>query len=78
MTVDPENIKALLSTQFNEFGKGSRLNRGWKQVFMGGRFSLNLVSWRWDFYSRWSSLVGISSVATSPVPKATYIRSAYV
>jgi hypothetical protein len=32
MTVDPENIKALLATQFNDFGKGPDFNLVWKDV----------------------------------------------
>jgi len=33
VTADPENIKALLATQFNDFGKGEELHESWKQVF---------------------------------------------
>jgi len=32
MTVDPENIKALLATQFNDFGKGHDFHEAWKFV----------------------------------------------
>ena len=32
MTVDPENIKALLATQFNDFGKGKEFHDSWELV----------------------------------------------
>jgi hypothetical protein len=32
MTVDPENIKAILATQFNDFGKGEEFHDGWDYV----------------------------------------------
>jgi hypothetical protein len=32
MTLDPENIKALLATQFNDFGKGQEFHDGWEMV----------------------------------------------
>jgi hypothetical protein len=32
MTVDPENIKALLATQFNDFGKGQEFHDSWELV----------------------------------------------
>lgn len=32
MTVDPENIKALLATQFNDFGKGQEFHASWEVV----------------------------------------------
>jgi cytochrome P450 len=31
-TVNPENIKAILATQFNDFGKGEDFNGNWKFV----------------------------------------------
>jgi len=31
-TVDPENIKAILATQFNDFGKGESSYKMWKSV----------------------------------------------
>jgi hypothetical protein len=33
MTVDPINIKAILATQFQEFGKGPLFYESWKEVF---------------------------------------------
>ena len=38
-TVDPENVKALLATQFNDFGKGAQFNRDWHE-FLGDSESL--------------------------------------
>jgi len=32
MTVDPENIKAVLATQFNDYGKGPEFYLGWYEV----------------------------------------------
>jgi hypothetical protein len=32
VTVDPENIKAILATQFNDFGKGEEFHAAWKYV----------------------------------------------
>ena len=32
MTVDPENIKAILATQFTDFGKGHDFHEAWKFV----------------------------------------------
>lgn len=33
-TVDPENIKAILATQFSDYGKGEHFNREWYE-FLG-------------------------------------------
>ena len=33
MTVDPENIKAILATQFTDFGKGEEFHKGWAFVW---------------------------------------------
>jgi len=32
MTVDPENIKAMLATQFNDFGKGKEFHKNFDMV----------------------------------------------
>jgi len=32
VTVEPENIKAILATQFKDFGKGQLLHDRWEQV----------------------------------------------
>ena len=34
VTADPENVKAILATQFNEFGKGEEFNHDWHE-FLG-------------------------------------------
>jgi hypothetical protein len=46
-TVDPENIKAILATQFNDFGKGQDFNGHRKLVLKFGNLT-NEVPWRWD------------------------------
>ena len=48
MTVDPENIKAILATQFTEFGKGHDFHEAWKLVSLHPRQRLMVVSRRWD------------------------------
>lgn len=35
MTLDPENIKAILATQFNDFGKGEEFHNAWSMVPAG-------------------------------------------
>lgn len=32
VTVDPENIKAMLATQFEDFGKGKEVHETWKEA----------------------------------------------
>lgn len=34
VTADPENIKAILATQFQDFGKGQEFHDGWKFVLL--------------------------------------------
>lgn len=36
MTVDPENIKAILATQFEDYGKGPQFTSAWKQFLGNG------------------------------------------
>ena len=43
-TVDPENIKAILATQFHDYGKGEEFHAGWKYV-IAKRARLIAVSW---------------------------------
>lgn len=40
MTADPENVKAVLATQFKDFGKGEEFNRDWF-AFLGNGMFLN-------------------------------------
>jgi hypothetical protein len=47
-TVDPENIKAILATQFNDFGKGEEFHKAWDMV-ISCNDKLIEVSWEWDF-----------------------------
>lgn len=32
MTFEPENVKAILATQFNDFAKGEDFHNSWYQV----------------------------------------------
>lgn len=36
-TADPENIKAILATQFNDYGKGEHFHRDFKDFLGDGR-----------------------------------------
>ena len=36
-TADPENIKAILATQFNDFGKGEQFNKDWHEFLGDGK-----------------------------------------
>jgi hypothetical protein len=55
-TVDPENIKAILATQFNDFGKGIEFHDSWKYVYIPLEVS-DLVSWGRDIQCRWNEMV---------------------
>jgi len=39
LTIDPENIKAILATQFEDYGKGKPFNEAWHD-FLGDGSSL--------------------------------------
>ncbi|KAJ7598046.1 cytochrome P450 [Mycena floridula] len=38
-TTEPQHVKAVLATQFQEFGKGPRLNKQWKSLLGDGIFA---------------------------------------
>ena len=40
VTADPENIKAVLATQFNDFGKGENFNKDWHEFLGDGESPL--------------------------------------
>jgi cytochrome P450 len=44
-TADPENIKAILATQFNDYGKGERFNNEWHDFLGDGIFSTDGERW---------------------------------
>ncbi|KAN0084998.1 Cytochrome P450 [Elaphomyces granulatus] len=44
-TRDPENVKALLTTQFGEFGKGERFHREWKDFLGDAIFTTDGEKW---------------------------------
>ena len=44
-TADPENIKAVLATQFNDYGKGARFNKDWHEFLGDSIFSTDHEQW---------------------------------
>lgn len=45
-TTDPENIKAILSTQFNDYGKGESFYREWNEFIGDSIFATDGEPWR--------------------------------
>lgn len=45
-TADPQNIKAVLATQFEDFGKGQLFHDTWKQLLGDGIFSTDGAQWQ--------------------------------
>lgn len=45
MTDDPENIKAILATQFKDFGKGETFHRDWHEFLGDSIFTTDLDQW---------------------------------
>ena len=44
-TADSENIKAILATQFNDYGKGKKFNEDWHDFLGNGIFSTDHQQW---------------------------------
>lgn len=44
-TVDPENIKAILATQFADYGKGKEFHEEWKDFLGDSIFTTDLDQW---------------------------------
>lgn len=44
-TADPENIKAILATQFTDYGKGEPFHRDWKEFLGDSIFTTDLELW---------------------------------
>lgn len=44
-TSDPENIKAILATQFNDFGKGEIFHREWREFLGDSIFTTDGAMW---------------------------------
>lgn len=44
-TADPENIKAILATQFQDYGKGELFHREWKAFLGDSIFTTDLEQW---------------------------------
>ncbi|KAI1142901.1 cytochrome P450 52A11 [Hypoxylon sp. FL0543] len=45
MTADPENIKAILATQFAEFGKGEQFHKEWSEFLGDSIFTTDAQLW---------------------------------
>ncbi|KAF1985825.1 cytochrome P450 alkane hydroxylase-like protein [Aulographum hederae CBS 113979] len=45
ITIDPENIKALLATQFHDYGKGEMFNREWHDFLGDSIFTTDGEKW---------------------------------
>jgi cytochrome P450 len=45
MTADPENIKAILTTQFADYGKGEKFHKEWEQFLGDGIFTTDGAQW---------------------------------
>jgi cytochrome P450 len=45
-TMDPENIKAILATQFKDYGKGSRFHNDWAPFLGDSIFTTDGKQWR--------------------------------
>lgn len=44
-TADPENIKAILATQFQDYGKGEPFHKGWVEFLGDSIFTTDLDQW---------------------------------
>jgi cytochrome P450 len=45
LTADPENIKAILATQFNDYGKGEQFNKDWHDFLGDSIFTTDGTQW---------------------------------
>jgi cytochrome P450 len=45
LTADPENIKAILATQFNDYGKGEQFNKDWHEFLGDSIFTTDGQMW---------------------------------
>jgi cytochrome P450 len=45
LTADPENIKAILATQFNDYGKGEQFNKDWHDFLGDSIFTTDGAQW---------------------------------
>ena len=45
-TEDPTNIRALLTTQFNDYGKGERFRERWSEFLGSSIFTTDLAAWQ--------------------------------
>lgn len=45
-TADPENVKAILATQFEEYGKGERFHNAWKDFLGDSIFTTDGEQWK--------------------------------
>jgi cytochrome P450 len=45
LTADPENIKAILTTQFTDYGKGEQFHKEWEPFLGDGIFTTDGAQW---------------------------------
>lgn len=45
LTIDPENLKAVLATQFSDYGKGEQFHRDWKPFLGDSIFATDGSMW---------------------------------
>ena len=65
-TADPENIKAILATQFLDFGKGELFHRDWKEFLGDGIFVTVSLILLWSARSSWRRTSKLSPVEKNP------------
>lgn len=44
LTADPDNIKAILATQFKDYGKGEQFRKEWHAFLGNGAYNFNVVA----------------------------------
>jgi hypothetical protein len=75
VTIEPENVKAILATQFKDFGKGPIVHARWEEVsFPPSGMSLTKVSRGRDLQFRRTSLVYESSLVETAIPETKDLR----
>lgn len=74
ITIDPENIKAILATQFNDFAKGKDFHDSWEYV-ASLAMTLTLVSRGRYIHCGWKGVVRVSCLAPPTVSETTPFRS---
>ena len=76
MTTEPDNLKAVQATQFDQFGLGTRRKQTFGELFGEGRFTrehhllLGLIGCR-HFYDRWQEVASFARDAEAELHKET-------